>query len=390
MSETFTIKGQDWYNKTMSIEEGIDKINDEKRQRQDINCPLKHMRLGLNDDNQIVMEYLDGREFVPTEHALRQMASWMHVPHGFLKTYSNPVLNQNYSIKFERDKQDMEILLSTFKNGIRDGRVDPEKEFRFRTYSDGTLRAMLSDRYAIIDNTWYLETVRDNVKKLGYDEPRIMKWLGNADTIYGNMLFPDTVKAKPDSDYGSMLSLSNCEIGIRRLSLIPSIFRSICTNGMIFGREIGASYSRVHRGNIDLESVRTTLLSKLQEQLPKINIGLDKLMASQQLKLDNDIVLSNVIAQVVLDHSLTQGKNGHAVAIAQEFQKHEKENRNLFGIVNSITRAAQQYVNEDWVKMDEIGGRMAFMSDSQWDSFKARAKSMDTNTRDKVFGIVSA
>lgn len=387
---TFNVKGKDWYKNTISIDEGIEKINDEKRTRDDIMCPLKHMKLGIDTDSQIIMEYIDGREFAPTLHALKQMATWMNVSHAFLKAYTNPVLNQNHSVKFERDTQDTEILLSVFRNGIRDKRVDPEKPFRFRTYTDGTLRAMLSDRYAIIDNTWYLDSLRNTFNQIGCDEPRLMKWLGDADTIYGNMLLPDTITNEPDSDYGGMISISNCEIGRRRLSLTPSIFRSLCTNGMIFGQQNGTKYSRVHRGNVDFKTLVSDINANIANQIPTIAAGLKKFTESKTMDFAKGVSPSNIIAQLGIDHNLTQGKNGQIVTVGSEFATHEKANTNLFGLINAVTRAGQNYSNDVWVRMDEIGGSLAFMDQNDWNTFNVRAKAMDTKTRDKAFGYVVA
>lgn len=386
----FSVKGMDFEAQTLSIDDGIDRVLDARRERRDIMCPLKHMRLGLNDDGNIVMEHIDGREYVPTNHALKQMATWMHVPHGFLKTMTNPVMNPNGSVKFERDRQDNEILLTVFKNGIRDERVDPEKEFRFRTYSDGTLRAMLSDRYAIIDNVWYLEQLKHIFGDIGGDEPRLFKWRGNADTLYGSLLLPDTLLDKDDSSYGGMITVSNCEIGTRRLGQFPSIFRSICTNGMIFGWEKGEKIFQKHVGDIDLGKLRERLNANISVQLPLIKAGIDGFAALKDRKFAKDVRISQYIAQTAMDHTLTYGMKGQAATIASEFLTYEKDDTNLFGLVNAITRAAQNYENEEWTRMERIGGSFMEMTDKQFDLFSARARAIDSKFHDKVFGIVAA
>jgi hypothetical protein len=125
-----------WYNQTQPISEGIDQILDQAKQREDILCPAKHMGLGLNSASQIILEYIDGREFRPTEHAYRQLATWCGVSHQFVKDMTRPVLHQNNKVKYERDKRDAETLLDVFRNGYR--RIEPDKQFRFRTYTDVT------------------------------------------------------------------------------------------------------------------------------------------------------------------------------------------------------------------------------------------------------------
>jgi hypothetical protein len=379
-----------WYNQTQAIGDGIDQILDSARSRDDILCPIKHMRLGLNGDNKVVLEYLDGREFLPTEHALQQMAKWHGVPQGFLNTYLSSVYEQNGEVRYERDEQDAGILLSVFKNGIRDGRVDPEKQFRYRTYSDGTLRAMLSERYAIIDNVWYLETLQKLFKEIGGDEPRLSHWKGDADTIFGNILLPDTCREEKDSDYGGMLSVSNCEIGTRRLSQMPSVFRAICMNGCIWDQESGNQINKVHRGKIDLNDLRERIVNNLNDQIPLLSDGVTRFLAMREKVVDKSTPISNIFAVIAKENSMSVGGEGQAVQMVTQFRDHESDNYNLFGIVNSITRTGQQYENKEWVRFDSIAGLLMNYGDKQWEGLQNRAKYLDVKDYNKVYGIVAA
>jgi len=45
--------------------------------------------------------------------------------------------------------------------------------------------------------------------------------------------------------------------------------------------------------------------------------------------------------------------------------QHEKQDRNLFGVVNAVTRAGQTFDNTGWVKFDEIGGDLMSMTDNR-------------------------
>jgi hypothetical protein len=130
---------------------------------------MKHMGLGVNTEGQMVLEYLDGREFSFTSHALNQFSLIANVPITFTKVMTNPVVSPNGKVKFERDARDMETLIAVFQNGLR--RNEEDKKYRFRTYTDGTLRAVLSEQYAIINNVWYLETLAELFREIGGDEP---------------------------------------------------------------------------------------------------------------------------------------------------------------------------------------------------------------------------
>lgn len=376
-----------WYNQTQSLSDGIDQLVDDARKREDILCPMKHMGLGLNTTGDYVLEYIDGREFRPTEHAFRQLATWSYVPHTLLNAYTSPVCLPSGKVRFERDEKDKETLIRVFQNGIR--RIEPDKEFRFRTYTDGTLRAVLSDTYAIINNVWYLETLQELFKELGGDEPRLSHWKGDADTLYGNMLIPDTCREEKDSDYGGMISLSNCEIGIRRLSQFPSIFRAICMNGCIWDQNVGSKINKVHRGEIDLNDLRKNIALNIHDQIPLISAGIDQFLTLKDKTIDKSVNLGNIFALIATENAMSFGQSGQASEMVKQYLTHEADFRNAFGVVNAITRTGQQYAPAEWVRFDEVAGEIMTYSDNQWDNFVSRAKAMDVKVYDKVYGILA-
>ena len=381
--------------KVVSFDEAIDKVLDERRERADIQIPLKDFSLSLDVNGDNIVGCIGGVDYKPTMHCLKQMATIMGVSHAVLKQYLNPATKTRTKDKvkfdevvYERDQTDRELLVALFKNGIRDGRVDPEKEFKFRTYTDGTLRAMLSDRYAYIDNVWYINQLRDAFAEIGGDEPGFVHWRGNADTLYGSLLIPDSLRSDGDSDHGGMLSVSNCEIGKRRLNLTASIFRSLCTNGMIFGLEELEKISKVHRGDIDLVSLRTSLFDGITTAAPLLGGYIDKFLAMKDLELT--VKPSEMIAQVAQDYKLSTGSKGQAVATVAQYVEHENANRSLFGIVNAITRAAQEYDPAEHVRLDEIGGTLMGFDEKRWESYNQRAAGMSDKQRNKIYGRVAA
>ena len=386
-SKGFKCVARYWYDQTTPISDGIDQLEDDARKREDILCPMKHMGLGLNADEEFVLEHIDGREFRPTEHAFRQLASWSYVPHSLLKAYTQPVYGQNGKVKFERDRQDKHTLIKVFQNGIR--RVENDKIFRFRTYTDGALRAVLSDKYAVINNVWYLEILADLFKEMGVDEPRLSHWKGDADTIYGNILIPDTCREEDDSDYGGMISVSNCEIGIRRLSQFPSIFRAICMNGCIWDQNSGTKINQVHRGEIDLNDLRKNIALNIHDQIPLISAGIERFLAMKDRKIDKTVNLGNIFAAIAVENAMSFGQKGQAATMVQQYIAHEANDRNAFGIVGAITRTGQLYTPAEWVRFDEIAGRIMNYSDKEWSGFVRRADAIDTKTYNKVYGVVA-
>jgi len=70
--------------------------------------------------------------------------------------------------------------------------------------------------------------------------------------------------------------------------------------------------------------------------------------------------------------------------VSQE-SKIAPQDRSLFDVVNSVTRAGQVLDNQSWVRYDEIGGALVNYSDSQWSRLKSRAESYDDKELDKLF-----
>jgi hypothetical protein len=216
-------------------------------------------------------------------------------------------------------------------------------------------------------------------------------WKGDADTIYGNVLIPDTCREESDSDYGGMISVSNCEIGVRRLSQFPSIFRAICMNGCIWDQVAGTKINKVHRGEINLNDLRERIALNIHEQIPLIQAGIDRFLALKDMKVAKDVLLGNVFALIAKENAMSFGQAGQAAKMLEVFSQHEAGNTNLFGVVNTITRTGQMYNPAEWVRFDEIAGKYMNYSDSQWESFQTRAKGLDQKeVREKVYGLVTA
>lgn len=383
---SFEVLGKDFESKSISIDTAIDKVLDERRARQDFLVPISQASIGLNANDEIAIT-IDGKDFIPTEYCLKQLANVTKVSHAVIKQYTNPVLKQNGKVQYDRDRVDYELLVALFKNGLRDNRVNPEKKFRFRTYTDGTMRAMLTEQYTPLDNAWYLEEIKKIFKTIGGDEPRFVHWRGGADTLFGSLLIPDTCRKESDSGYGGMIGISNCEIGTRRLGMRPAVFRGVCTNGVFFGMVEGNSIRQVHRGNIDLNNLRVRIVTELNDQIPLLTSGIDSFLAMHQKTLS--VEPSRMIAQIARDHNLSYGATGQAMEVANQYGLHESTFRSLFGIVNAITRTAQKYDPVEQIRLEEIGGILMDYDDNRWSNYNNRAKTIETDEYNKVFGLVS-
>ena len=369
---------KDWWAQTQSFEDGMEALEQGIAEREDLMVPRSQITPAVNLAGEFVMQLADGREFKPTQHAVNQFGVATFTSTFFLNSLMNNPTKNNGQERFQRDEQDAETLVAVCENALR--RVEADKKFRLRTYQDGTLRAFLTEKYAPIDNRWYLEQL-ENILPGG----RLSHWRGDADTIYGNVLLPDTIidyGQDDDTDYGGMLSIGNCEIGKRRISQMPSIFRAICLNGCIWGQTKGKGISKVHRGTIDLDGLAFDIRQNIEAQLPLLPDGIERFLGIKVHTCD-EVSMKNLIGAVCSDKKL--GKRESMEVLTQWIQ-HEREDRNLFGIVNAITRAGQTFDNTSWVKFDELGGDLIGMGESRWDAIKKRADTYEEKEVVAIFG----
>jgi len=367
-----------WFDKTKTIEQGLEAIAADAAIRNDLMVPASNFR--VEHRGNVAVLVLDGVDYNPTEHAWKQLAGGpvTNIGHTIVNTLRAPVVyGKNVT---ERDAKDAELLASCFMNGHR--RLEPKKIFRFRVDENMVCRAVLTEDYSPIDNRWYLETLQELFTAIGGTEPRLSHWRGNSDTMYGNLLLPDSCLNDTDSDYGGMVTLSNCEIGRRRLEQYPSIFRAICMNGCIWDQVKGTAISKVHRGQINLIDLKERILKNVNESIPMMPTIIARFLKTKEWKLDKTPV-AKVVAQICKDYRLTPKQ---ATEIMTQFKNHEMEFKSLFGVINAITRAGQVFDNDSWVAFDTIGGELAQLEEKQFNTLKDKANLLSDKEVLAAFG----
>ena len=365
---------KDWYAKTQSFDDVLQKAELAAQNRKDLMVNRNELSAAVSATGGFVLRHNEsGDEFKPTDHCLQQLS-------GRAGVKSASILREMRTAKLF-DRQDAETMVALVDNSIR--HVKADKVFRLRTYTDGTARAMLTDQYAPVDNRWYLNVLKEFLPMGRFSHNK-----SDEDTMYANILLPDTIIDKStddDSDYGGMVSVGNCEIGKRRLSQYPSIFRAICMNGCIWGQKKGQKISKVHRGTINLDSLKVAIAENISLQLELLPTGLDKFLATRAQGFKGSA--KSIIAAVAQDCRLNKVE---AMETLKQYGQHETHHKSLFGVINAITRAGQTGSNEGWVRLDEIGGSLLEVTPNRWDKLNTIASTMNDKDFDRVFGSLSA
>jgi hypothetical protein len=362
---------KDWWAKTKTYEQVMQDAHVAVENREDILVETKNISC-VGDNSDFYFKLADGRKFRPTDHAIEQFSVRAGVT-------SSSFLREMRNIE-EFDSHDANTMAIVGNNALR--RIDADKKFRLRTYKDGTCRAFVTEQYAPVDNRWYLETLAEFVPG-----GRFSHWRGDEDTIYGNILIPDTIMdyGSDDSDYGGMISVGNCEIGTRRISQTPSLFRAICMNGCIWGQTAGEKIRRVHRGNIVLDTLKSEIALNIQQQIPLLAPGIKQFLATRAMETGKASV-KGIIASFASDYKLTKKE---ASEFLSQYGEYESTHRNLFGIINGLTRAGQKFDNKTWVKFDEVAGSMLTISADRWSTILRRADTFTDKDYEKVFALTA-
>ena len=327
-----------WLDKCITIEEGLNRMSVQRQQREDIIENAGNIEFDADDKGLIVL--VGDRKFRPTEHALGLICKWFKTPQTLANYYLNPPVDD----KYKRDIDDYDIVAYAMTLGKR--HIAKDKPLLFRTYKDGTLRAVLSDQYSMIDNEWYLKLIHSIIP-----DALLSHWKGDADTIYGNVLIPDNIRKETDSEYGGMISIANCEIGVRKLSQFPSIFRAICMNGCIWGKTEGFIMEQRHKG-VNLDDLSERIRDNIHRQIPLINSGIDLQLVTRNWKIQTQMV--NIAAAIGKEYKIPAEIMGQFMV---EYHN-QKVGQNCFAAIDALTRVGQNQINPVWVAMDELGGRL--------------------------------
>ena len=385
-------------NGCQSFAEAKTALQSDQQKIEDFAEPLNRWICVATSEGIVFQHRTDGRQYAPTDHALnlmcqvgRGMSSWMvrsmlaPIPHATKKDEDGEL------VPIEGGKRDFDdyCCLRDYINLhlFNAQRVDQEKPRLFRTWSDGTLRALLSEQYTIVNNVWFL-----GVLEKAIPGGVVSHWQGDADSIYGNILIPDTIRAESDSDFGGMLSVGNSEIGTRRISSLPSVFRAICMNGCIWDQESGQGINKVHRGAVDFNALETLIIENLKAQIPLLPQGIQRILGLRAFGC-GDTPLPNLLAQTAIDHSLSKRQ---VSAVYDGWNAEIKllggtEGKTAYGLTNGITRAGQVLKsNDQWVRFDTIGGEFVNLDRDGWDKFRSRADGLTPKQVTKRVGELVA
>jgi hypothetical protein len=377
-SETHKHVAKIWQDKCISLESFYSTLKAQDANKVDVVKAESAIR--LKDSSTL----LDGTPL--TKSGMNSLRLFTDIPSSMISFMEERGYNDEL-VKFVNDE--LNRREQDWSNKGKDSR-----EFRVRTRHDDdgnpVARAIVSERYGVIDNLEAMEMIIDALPSKDAIKDALASHLHNdGDDMFGNLLLPDNIKSEPDSDYGVGIAFRNSEVRNSTFKVSPFLFRAICLNGMIWGRQDSSiKVNQRHMGNIDKQELREEVRRAIVVALSQGNDLLALLGHSKHVEVKNP---EQVIAQLSRDNKMTiaQGKLWHKgyLESLQEASGHSHD-RTAFGIVNGLTRSAQQYTGSTREQMETIASAIlapAIDADLQtiskrWGLISERAKSLDDDT----------
>jgi len=319
-----------WQDKCTPLEDFIETVKAQSKTKFDYVKPESEVRL---KDSETLTNGM-----VLTKSGLNSLRSFTDIPSSMISFLEEKGYDEDLT-RFVNSE------LNLREQGWKDDGKD-SREFRIRVRQDDNgndaVRAVVSGRYGVIDNHEAMEMIANSLPSL---TDALASHISNdGDDIFGNVLLPDYMKSEPDSDYGVGIAFRNSEIKNSTFNISPFLFRAICLNGMIWGRQDSTiQINQKHLGNIDRVELQLKVNHAVKVALTQGNDLLTLLGHSKQVKVENPL---QVIAQLSRDNGMTieQGRAWHKGYIDSLGETNgQLHDRSAFGIVNGLTRSAQRY-----------------------------------------------
>ena len=319
-----------WQAQCTPLSDFIETVKSQSTHKVDVVKPESEIR--LKDVDTLV----DGTPL--TDSGMNSLRMFTDIPSSMINFLKEREYNDDMVkyVNAELDRRETE-----WNNKGKEGR---SFNVRIRHDDEGNdvIRAIVSERYGVIDNHGAMEMVANALPSL--NDALASHLFNDGDDIFGNILLPDYMKSEPDSDYGVGIAFKNSEIRNSTFKISPFLFRAICLNGMIWGRmNSEINVNQRHMGKIDLGDLQLQVTQAIKVALTQGNDMLTLLNHAKQVKVTNPIA---TIAQLARDQKMTveQGRLWHKGYLDSLHEaKGDIHEKTAFGIINGLTRSAQDY-----------------------------------------------
>jgi hypothetical protein len=318
----------------------VEELKRQKMNSLDIIAEDEHIYAILDENYGLVLGVYKTGKWPLTEWAHSQLAEKTGIP----KKYYDRM----------REAEEYELLAENINTWLRGGR-------KLIRILDGKVRAILSDRYRIIDNYDLVFLALDEFQRKEtieihkIDLTETMLYIKAIDRT-----LTDTIKEQ-DIVYGGLV-IRNSEVGASALRIEPFILRKVCANGLILPRTL----KKIHLGRQITEiedvdwsdetkeledkafwsKVRDIIRATFDKQT--FQSWVEKLKESTKIEIKKPIeAVNNIVGHLGLSEEQKQ-------KLLMHFSEPTK-----YGLINAVTNLASQTKNVDeQVRLEEFAGQI--------------------------------
>jgi hypothetical protein len=289
---------------------------------------------GMDNSNSLGFELNDW--------SLGQLAGKTEIPVRYLRK-SPPELqavNVNYWLRNMTDESKADWMFRVRQADIQDIR------------KGGLVRGIMTEKYSPFDDHEIMEIIN---KILGVkDDSYTVNWFYRDETgFHLRVTFEDLTRqigltrdGRPDF-HKIGLHITNSEVGKRSIRIVPMVWRLVCTNGLMGWRTEDA-FSQRHVG-LRPQEMYTRVAEAIGNGLKLGKEMVDTLVAAKEFEIpDPFAVIDQLSKDLKYSEALTEKIKESWLEDAQS---------SVFGVVQSLTRAAQHFEADRRVEIEEDAGK---------------------------------
>jgi hypothetical protein len=298
----------------------LKKLEEEEKQRKDIVAPVNSLR--MNEDFTFTSDNLGKVEM--TDHAFGQLCQNIY----------------NYAIPADyfRNlyKENPEKATADFNYHLENGR-GTERKFRI---TGSQVRGIVSESYVPYDNLDALTIFMDTAKELPNYE--LMTYHMDERLMFMRFTFPSTGKSFGQSVDGQddrnfvALDLVNSEVGFTSIIANPSVFRLVCTNGLV-AKQAEYGFFKQRHAHFDPAVVNERLKKSIVHGVEMGQDILTKFESARKVRIENPY-------EMITEYGKRKALSEKMIRTVRANFDVEAES-SLFGVVNSFTRTARDIKN---------------------------------------------
>jgi len=322
-----------------SIIELAQEIQRQALSKRDFIVPTQVTQVEINGHQQIAF---NGNVFDLTDHALAQIADRLKIPKRFL----NYLRAENPSL-LEHNIND---LFKKFP------------ELRMIRTMDNKVRAFLSERYRPLDNDKLAQAV---FPALQAADAKIVSCEITEKKMYIKAVIPHICELIPgashmgDDHINPSIMISNSEIGLGGLTVLPGLHDPICTNLCFFTSD---KYTKFHLGR-KVQSVFAQLKDTIEASLGgEVFKQIVNRVRNARGQVIEEKQVQKVIEVTSKKFSLNEDEKGSVLAYLIE-----RGELSQWGISSAITRASEDVADYDRAsELESLGSKIIEFPQNEW------------------------